>query len=111
MPLYTQVDFPSVMKSKVDIIAQNQQLFNITKKLRSVSESVISSDKYCAVYCDINNLPALRQDLEIAGIDFDAPTLLVSECALTYVEAKRYVSMSVEMNMYLVLTVASYRLV
>ena len=47
-------------------------------------------NNYCAICCDISDLPALQCKLKTAGVDFNAPTLFISECVLTYIDANRY---------------------
>lgn len=84
-----------MLQQKLDLVALNQQLLKCTDKLENIGKSVFVSEKYCAVCCDINNLKTLQKELMSAGVDFNAPTLLLSECALTYVEATRYLYMAV----------------
>ena len=79
-----------MLQQKLQVVANNQQLLKCTDKLKSLDSNVFISEKYCAVCCDINNLNILQKRLMTAGVDFNAPTLLLSECALTYVETTRY---------------------
>ena len=51
----------------------------------------MQSVAYSAISCDICDLHILRVQLERAGVDFTAPTLLMSECVLTYINATRYI--------------------
>jgi O-methyltransferase involved in polyketide biosynthesis len=50
------------------------------------SDPKITSDKYSLHSCDLNDLNNLRQVLKEAKLDPEAPTLILSECVLVYLE-------------------------
>lgn len=48
----------------------------------------ISTDTYKLIGCDLKNLPAFQESLLRHGIDRASPTLILSECVLTYINPK-----------------------
>lgn len=51
--------------------------------------AVADSQQYAAIGCDLSDLEKLEHSLVLCGVDFSCPTLLLSECVLTYMEPER----------------------
>ena len=58
-------------------------------QMKWLNDSVVASKAYCALGCDISDIPSLKSNLRVAGVDYNYPTLFISECVLTYVNAER----------------------
>ena len=54
--------------------------------------SITDSLHYAAIGCDLCDLSGLEESLALCGIEFSWPTLLLSECVLTYMQPQRYLS-------------------
>ena len=50
------------------------------------SNPKISSEKYSLRSCDLNNIKSLDTILKEEGLDPEAPTLVISECVMVYLE-------------------------
>ena len=78
-----------MIERKLDAVSRNSHLQQCIGEWKCVNSEFIASEGYCAICCDINNLSALHRILEKAGVDFNAPTLFLSECVLTYINPNR----------------------
>jgi O-methyltransferase involved in polyketide biosynthesis len=82
---FIEVDFPDLVKRKSDIIMSTDYLKTEIENPVVSERGEISSRAYALVGCDLLDQSALHQKLLASGVLFDAPTLLLSECVLTYV--------------------------
>ncbi|CAM9291315.1 unnamed protein product [Lampetra fluviatilis] len=76
-----EVDFPAVARRKAALIRQSPEL------LALLSPGQVAD--YCLLGVDVTRLRELEESLVGTGLDPAAPTLLLSECVLTYVDANR----------------------
>ncbi|XP_064387765.1 tRNA wybutosine-synthesizing protein 4-like isoform X2 [Halichondria panicea] len=82
-----EIDFPAVISTKWRLIRESQVLSSmLSPRVPTASPDVFLSDNYCMIGCDITDTGKLADLLVMCGIDYNAPTLLISECVLTYVE-------------------------
>ncbi|CAG4962579.1 unnamed protein product [Parnassius apollo] len=86
---FIELDFPSVTAKKCHIIKRNKQL--LEKICNEDGEVVIRSgdlhsDGYHLLGCDLCCLGEVRRKLEAGGAARDAPTLLLAECVLVYMQ-------------------------
>ena len=70
---------------------ENSELFDLlhaheNEKLDPTTKSALHTSAYHIIPADLRNLELLRDSLKTCDIDFSAPTLLLSECVLVYVE-------------------------
>lgn len=73
--LWIDVDFPDLIKRK-----RNQALVHASQLPEAFSD-----DKYYTIGCDLRNLQMLQSELmQLEGFSCSKPTLLVSECVITY---------------------------
>ncbi|XP_075925423.1 tRNA wybutosine-synthesizing protein 4 isoform X2 [Petromyzon marinus] len=103
-----EVDFPAVARRKATLIRQSPELLALLSPGRvrfNEAESgdetpkpgdpslpkglCVSSADYCLLGVDVTQLRELEESLVGTGFDPAAPTLLLSECVLTYVDANR----------------------
>ena len=83
---FMQVDFPAVIDSKLKMISASPLLSSIMM----TANGKTSLPGYHAVGCDLRDLAALHQALtRSCNVDYHLPTLLLSECVLTYVETAK----------------------
>lgn len=76
---YVEIDFPDVVEKKWQII----------KNHPSCAE--LAADSYQLVAADLRNLPLLSSLLfDKLHLKTSEPTLLISECAITYMDENRY---------------------
>ena len=91
------LDFEQVCKKKIQIVRQNKVLAVLAKEstpenrleeetVRPASEVEFHSSAYHILPVDLRDLASVESQLSNAGIDFNAPTLFLSECVLIYME-------------------------
>ena len=51
----------------------------------------IKTKNYKLVGCDLRKTSELEKLLSLAGLDYEIPTLLLSEVVMTYMDPERYV--------------------
>lgn len=83
-----QVDFPSVVSSKIDIILSTEELVKLMSPV-DTAEGILKSSSYSIVGCDLTDLTKLDSSLTFCGVDYSLPSLVLSECVLTYIEPHR----------------------
>ncbi|XP_056145974.1 tRNA wybutosine-synthesizing protein 4 [Lampris incognitus] len=85
-----EVDFPDVAHRKASLISGNIALRGTLDShlLSSTGPAYVSSDQYCLLGVDVREESQVEEALSGAGLDWEAPTLLLSEVVLTYMESK-----------------------
>ncbi|XP_072179153.1 tRNA wybutosine-synthesizing protein 4-like [Diadema setosum] len=89
---FYEIDFPQLVARKAALVAATPELQ--TQLHNPVFHDVhasdiglcISSNKYHLLGVDLKNLRTLEDALQRIGIDFTLPTLLLSECVITYID-------------------------
>lgn len=69
---FFEVDFKSVIKAKMSVIAHNPVL------------RVMSDEKLKLLACDLRQIVSLHETMKNNGFDFDKPTVFYSECVVNY---------------------------
>ncbi|CAG2220229.1 LCMT2 [Mytilus edulis] len=87
--MFCEIDFCDVVKRKHTVISTNSTLNSLIPGYFTQSEKEdplieINTDGYKLLGVDLTQHNTLEALLKICGIDFDNPTLLLSECVLTY---------------------------
>ena len=83
--LFVDVDFPSAIDRRRAIIDRTPALRSLARtEGRDVGEGVVRYDDLALVGADLRDLPTLEERLQRAGVAWDVPTLLLSECVLVY---------------------------
>ena len=82
---YYEVDFPTVVQRKHTLINNANALKELVEDMGCLNNCVVSKD-YFILPCDFTDLTKLKMLLEQNNIDFNIPTLIFSECVLTYVD-------------------------
>ena len=95
---YVQVDFPSTVSRKQSLIESTPQLISLVENASECVPGILDSTQYALVGCDLCHLSELARLLQLCGLNYCVPTLLLSECVLTYVEPERYVYRSLCWN-------------
>lgn len=80
-----QVDFPRVIEQKIMKIRKCGQPFNSHLSEPIISGGFLDSINYSAIGCDITDTIQLQELLEKCSVDYSRPTLIISECVLTYI--------------------------
>ena len=78
------------MSRKTDIILSSQELLKLVSPVE-VAEGVLKCSNYVVVGCDLTDLTKLDKLLTVCGVDYSVPSLVLSECVLTYIEPHRCV--------------------
>ncbi|XP_059199036.1 tRNA wybutosine-synthesizing protein 4 [Centropristis striata] len=88
--LVFEVDFPDVTRRKAALINSNITLRGmLDPSLPPLTGPVyVSSGQYRLLGVDIREESQVEEALGAAGLDWDAPTLILSEVVLTYMETK-----------------------
>ncbi|XP_072665391.1 tRNA wybutosine-synthesizing protein 4 [Canis lupus baileyi] len=84
-----EVDFPDVARRKAERIQDTPELCELTGPFQSrdpASVLCFEGADYRLLGLDLRQLPRLDQALAAAGLDAAAPTLLLAEAVLTYLE-------------------------
>lgn len=91
--VFYEVDFPQLVKRKSGLIRNNTQLGDLLQnQVFHDSDGdhsfgvCISSDKYHLLGVDLKQLDTLQDVFNQAGLNFTSPTLLLSECVITYID-------------------------
>ncbi|KAL4224096.1 Leucine carboxyl methyltransferase 2 [Mactra antiquata] len=87
--VFFEVDFPEVVKRKKALIESNSELLSMVGEncLNPAMKSPLielSTKTYKLIGADLSLINTLEAALKLCDIDFDLPTLLLSECVLTY---------------------------
>jgi len=83
--IYYEIDFPEVIKRKLCIIEKHEELKNLIGQYK-VKDECLTSDDYNVIPCDLTKTNILKEYFSKCKLDYNVPTLLFSECVLTYVE-------------------------
>jgi tRNA wybutosine-synthesizing protein 4 len=86
---YVDVDFPDLTARKREMILRAPELCDLLgvdgEALGKTRSSILQVDRYHLLPCDLTRVDQLEALLcSISGFSLDAPTLIVSECVLTY---------------------------
>jgi tRNA wybutosine-synthesizing protein 4 len=85
---YVEIDFPPAIDKKNKIIQKNKQLQQLLKQQtnRCNHSDIYDYEDYILVGCDLRDLAQLSAQCTLAGVDYAAPTLFLSECVLIYMQ-------------------------
>eukprot|EP00057_Strongylocentrotus_purpuratus_P033739 XP_792604.3 PREDICTED: tRNA wybutosine-synthesizing protein 4 [Strongylocentrotus purpuratus] len=90
---FYEVDFPQLVKRKAALIRNKTELSDLLLNPVYHDDShqdsfgvCISSEKYHLVGVDLKQLDALQSVFKDIGVDLVVPTLLLSECVITYID-------------------------
>ncbi|XP_030846781.1 tRNA wybutosine-synthesizing protein 4 [Strongylocentrotus purpuratus] len=90
---FYEVDFPQLVKRKAALIRKKTELSDLLLNPVYHDEAhedsfgvCISSEKYHLVGVDLKQLDALQSVFKDIGVDLVVPTLLLSECVITYID-------------------------
>lgn len=87
-----ELDLPVVVRRKIKVIRSKAPFHAFCEEhfanfaIDDGADPRVSSDQYSLRACDLNDLAAFRRVLEEEGLDPGAPTLVVSECVMVYLE-------------------------
>lgn len=81
---YFEVDFPETVRRKADTLARHPEF----GALLDEGEGGERWKGYRLVGADLRDTAGLEEGLRASGADFGAPTLLLAECVLVYMEAR-----------------------
>jgi hypothetical protein len=84
-----EIDFHEVITKKIAVIKKCQNLQDLIKTeaekdINVIHERHINSHLYKLFSQDLRETDILQQNLTNLGVDFDAPTLIITECLLVY---------------------------
>jgi O-methyltransferase involved in polyketide biosynthesis len=85
---FYEVDFPALVARKAAIIARTPLLgdhLEAPPTAAAVVPGEVHTARYHVLGCDLQDIAGLQRRLQQAGADFALPTLVLSECVLTYV--------------------------
>mmetsp|Transcript_9283 Transcript_9283/g.9285 ORF Transcript_9283/g.9285 Transcript_9283/m.9285 type:complete len:304 (-) Transcript_9283:31-942(-) len=83
---YTEIDFEDVCNHKSQIIASNPQLFSMISSPITPNQEILARD-YKLLHADLRNSRFLMEKLAL-HTNTSAPTLILAECVLAYMEAQ-----------------------
>ncbi|KAI3640532.1 hypothetical protein MIR68_001410 [Amoeboaphelidium protococcarum] len=90
--LYIDIDFKRLLKQKIKMILDSPDLNSMLSNVKlSTGGVLLSSDQYLCIGCDLTQSDKLDKLLSYlaqsqqSAFSFNAPTLIISECVLTYV--------------------------
>ncbi|XP_077984404.1 tRNA wybutosine-synthesizing protein 4-like [Glandiceps talaboti] len=91
---FFEVDFMDVAQRKANIIECQPDLSKLIRDLvkdeaEFTKGVVLKSVKYTLLGIDMTKLDGLSNALQLCGINFNLPTLFLSECVMTYMPVKR----------------------
>eukprot|EP00126_Sphaerothecum_destruens_P002561 Sdes_comp15987_c0_seq1m5157 len=86
-PIY-EFDLPDVVSRKSNIILNDSILSSYLEEIH-YSETdfpVLTSKKYSLISCDLRSTESLENRLQQISFNFSTPTLIIDECAITYLD-------------------------
>lgn len=92
---FVEIDFPDVVRRKINIIQRHDVLKDTIGQYNvDPGNHSLVSDDYVIIPCDLTDLNKLESFMtDDFKVDFDLPTLLFSECVLTYVDYQQSVDL------------------
>lgn len=86
-----EIDFYEVVSKKLQIISKNEHLLSLIRSatdcdLPILHEKHVNSHQYKLFAQDIRETDLLAFNLTNLGVDFSAPTLVMTECLLVYLK-------------------------
>ncbi|XP_077472563.1 tRNA wybutosine-synthesizing protein 4 [Stigmatopora argus] len=87
-----EVDFPDMTRRKAALIGSNVSLLELLHSQPELSPTgpvYVSSSQYNLLGVDMRNETQVEEALGMAGLDLTAPTLILSEVVLTYMETQQ----------------------
>lgn len=84
---YIEIDFLEVMKRKYHLIKDSVRTSNDVPSDKNPA-IVLCTDEYSLLGTDLTDIVNLEKCFTFIGINYDAPTLLLSECSLIYIDPK-----------------------
>ena len=85
---FFEIDLPSNVQRKTILIKRSEKCKNLLKRPQFQDQGGIISDNFTLFACDLANQKELQKKLEQLKFDFKAPTLILSECVITYMEER-----------------------
>ncbi len=87
---FVEVDHKEVTCSKCRLVQKNAVLADLLGAATTidVDAGTILSDNYALVPADLRNLESVKGALSRAGLDSGAPTLVLMECVMAYLDAE-----------------------
>lgn len=86
---YVEIDFPSVTAQKCYMIKRNKPLLDRIHNQDGevkLSSTDLHAGNYHCIGVDIRNITQLETKLNQAEVNFNKPTLFLTECVLVYIE-------------------------
>ncbi|XP_057707902.1 tRNA wybutosine-synthesizing protein 4 [Corythoichthys intestinalis] len=87
-----EMDFPEVTRRKAALIRSNvslSELLDLQPEHSPTGPVYVSSSQYKLIGVDVRNEAQVEEALGMAGLDLTAPTLILSEVVLTYMETQQ----------------------
>ncbi|GFO34240.1 tRNA wybutosine-synthesizing protein 4 [Plakobranchus ocellatus] len=84
---FCEIDFPDLVRRKRLLIENSPELSNLIQKWDAPPLSPhieLSCTDYQLLGVDLTQLNTVEAALKMCGVNFDCPTLLLSECVMTY---------------------------
>jgi len=81
---YYEVDFQEVVSTKAAIIQSHPKLASLLENAKITESGDLISSRYYLLVADLRDIYAFEQKLLTMNIDFNKPTLVLSECVLVY---------------------------
>ncbi|XP_059088829.1 tRNA wybutosine-synthesizing protein 4-like, partial [Tigriopus californicus] len=83
---YFEVDLPAVIRDK-SLVIRSHPIFHAMWRTpgQRIHDHCYKFQNLALLGCDLNDIPSLERQLNQCGFDWSKLTLVVSECALTYV--------------------------
>uniref|UniRef100_A0A1B6GTW1 Leucine carboxyl methyltransferase 1 n=1 Tax=Cuerna arida TaxID=1464854 RepID=A0A1B6GTW1_9HEMI len=85
---YFELDLPRVVKKKILCIQRSKVLSHYVEQFVESDDGLLS-EQYRLLATDLRDTEAVRKLLYKHGLDWNLPTLFLSECAITYLEEER----------------------
>ena len=87
---FFEIDLPSNVKRKTKLILGSEKCREfLDRNVDSVEDQAeINTEKYKLFACDLSDTARLTQSLSSHYFDFSLPTLVLSECVITYMQQR-----------------------
>ena len=85
---FFEVDLPSNVQRKTNLIKRSAKCRKYLNRPKFQENGGITSETFTLFACDLAHQSDLKQKLKHFHFDFEAPTLILSECVITYMEER-----------------------
>lgn len=91
--VFVEIDFPNIIERKINLIMKADNLKSYTSGCWQKSNFIKNINQlnhnHFLLQADLSDIKTLEEFFDRINIDYNKPTLFLSECVITYMEEER----------------------